>query len=83
MKKLLFLLLPLPFAGCTDAEQAKLGDYGNKYTVEVVSGGQVVRTYTSTGRVRAESRAGAHYFKDAATGKLVKISGPVIITRID
>ena len=82
MKKLLFFLL-LPFAGCSDAEQAKLSDNGNKYTVEVVSGGQVVRTYTSTGKVRAESRAGSHYFKDAATGKLVRISGPVIITRID
>lgn len=82
MKKLLLLLL-LPFAACTDVEKAKLNDYGNKYTVEVVSGGQVVRTYTSKGRVRAGSRADSHYFLDAATGKLVRISGPVIITRID
>ncbi len=82
MKKLLVLLL-VPFAGCTDAAQADLSDYDKKCTIEVVSGGQVVRTYTSTGRVRAESRAGAHSFKDAATGRFVRISGPVIITRIE
>ena len=80
-KRLIFLLLP--FAGCTETDQANFSDYDKKCTVEVISGGQVVRTYTSTGRVRAQSRAQTHYFKDAATGRFVRVSGPVIITRIE
>jgi hypothetical protein len=78
---LLLLLLVLPFAGCTDADKARLGGYGKKHKVEVLSGGQVVRVYTSTDKVQVKS--GGYYFIDSATSKLVLVNSPVIITRLD
>jgi hypothetical protein len=71
------------FASCTDSYRAKAGGYNNKYKVEVLSGGQIVRTYTSTGKVLSEKDSDGYYFMDAATGKLVEISGDIIITQID
>ncbi|QNH63985.1 hypothetical protein [Hymenobacter sediminicola] len=81
MKHICIFLLALALAGCTDASQARLDSYGSTFKVEVVSGGQIIRTYTSTGKV-GNSR-NAYYFNDAATGKFTEVSGSVIITQID
>lgn len=84
MKQLFFTLLVASlFASCTDAEQSKVFGLGNKFKIEVLSGGQIVRTYTSTGKVITEKNSDGYYFTDSATGKLVEISGEVIITQID
>jgi hypothetical protein len=69
--------------GCTDAKRAKLDGLGSKYKVEVLSGGQVVRTYISTGKVSSEKKSDGYYFMDSQTGKLVEISGQVIITALE
>ena len=79
--RLLLLLVVLPFAECTDADEARLSGYGKKHKVEVLSGGQVVRVYTSTDKVQA--RSGGYYFIDSATNQLVQVNGPVIITRLE
>ena len=68
---------------CTDAAKAKLGGYGGKYKIEVLSGGQVVRTYFSTGDSCPERQSDRYFFMDQQTGKLVEISGDVIITQIE
>lgn len=90
MKHLLLiipLLLLLAFASlltsCTDAEKAHMGGYGNTFKVEVVSGGQIIRTYTSTGKVLSSKGSDGYYFNDQATGKLTEVSGDVIITQLD
>ncbi|UOR05987.1 hypothetical protein MUN82_02525 [Hymenobacter aerilatus] len=81
MKHLSSLLLIVALAACTDASQARFDSYGSKFKVEVLSGGQVVRTYTSTGKL---GRAGeGYYFNDAATGKYVQVNADVIITQLD
>ncbi len=90
MKKILLLLIGrilvvvtcASLAGCTDAEKAKYGGYDKPYRVEVLSGGQVVRTYTTTGKVLSEEHSDGYYFTDAATGELVELSGQVIITQL-
>jgi hypothetical protein len=69
-------------SGCTDAELAKGGGYGKPFRIEVLSGGQVVRTYLSTGKVVSEGSSDGYYFTDAATGELVELSGQVIITQL-
>ena len=71
----LFLVL-----GCTDASQAKMFNYGNEFTVEMYSGGVLVRSWTSSGKVSSEQGSDGYYFKDKATGKLVEVSGDVVIT---
>ena len=79
MKNLIALLvLVITFASCTDATRAKLGGYGGTFTVKVVTCDTVI-TYKSSGKVISESNSDGYYFNDAATGKLVEVSGNVII----
>lgn len=75
--------LLLSLVACTDAEMAKKTGLGNSFKVEVFSGGKPIRTYVSTGKVRSESSSDGYYFTDVATGKLVKVSGDVVITQLD
>jgi hypothetical protein len=79
--KLLICVLTLSLFSCTDTARARLGSMGSKCKIEVLSGGQVVRTYSSTGGI--DRKAGGYLFVDAATGKLVEVGGEVIITRLD
>jgi hypothetical protein len=85
MNKLKFLAIALviTLSSCTDAGKSKMFGFGNKFKVEVISGGQIVRTYTSTGKVLSEEQSDGYYFTDAATGKLVEVAGQVIITQLD
>lgn len=85
MKKIHFffpLLLTLSLAACTDASRAKLGGYGSPHRVEIVSGGRVVRSYLSSGKVQSETQSDGYYFNDARTGELIEVAGPVIITQL-
>ena len=74
------LLALVAVTSCTDTRKAKLGGYGKQFTVEVVSAGTILRTYTSTDKVLFEGRSESYYFTDAATGKLVEVRGDCIIT---
>lgn len=80
MKKILItaLVLALAMTSCTDAEKSKLGGYGDTFTVKVL-GPDTVITYHSTGKVISEDKSDGYYFTNAATGKLVEVSGNVII----
>lgn len=69
-------------ASCTDATRAKIGGYGDEFKVEMYSGGKLVRTWTSSGKVQSEQRSDGYYFNDKATGKLVEVSGDVVITKL-
>jgi hypothetical protein len=66
-------------AGCTDAQQSQLGSLGSKFTVTLYSNGESVKTWTSTGKVMTESESDGWYFTDEKTGKLVRVSGSVVI----
>lgn len=69
-------------ASCTDAQRAKVGGLGDEFKVEMYSGGKLVRTWTSTGKVSNEENTDGYYFKDKATGKLIEVSGDVVITKL-
>lgn len=70
-------------SSCTDSSREKMFNYGNSFKVEMYSGGKLVRSWISTGKVSAESGSDGYYFKDKATGKLVEVSGDVVITNAD
>ena len=70
------------FASCTDATRSKIGGYGDEHKVEMYSGGVKVREWTSSGKVRSEDRSDGYYFNDKETGKLIEVSGDVVITRL-
>jgi hypothetical protein len=80
MKKIITFALVAAaiMSSCTDATMSKMGGYGDKFTVKVVSCDTVI-TYHSSGKVISESHSDGYYFNNAATGKLVEVSGNVII----
>jgi uncharacterized protein (DUF2147 family) len=84
MKSLFFLTFFTLFVySCTDTSRTQKFGYGKKYKIEVISAGQIIRTYTSSDKVESDSKSKIYYFMDAATGKLVQVSGDVIITQLD
>lgn len=80
MKSLTYvvLLVGSVLIGCTDAEQAKMSGYGSTYTVKVL-GPDTVIVYQSSGKVISEEKSDGYYFNDVKTGKLIEVSGTVII----
>ena len=85
MKKLLIILFAVTInLSCTDAEMAKIGGYGDQFKIELVScsTGEVLRVWTSSGKVLSESNSDGYYFNDAATGVLTEVTGTIIITRL-
>lgn len=69
----------LAFCGCTKAERSQVMGYGKDYTVSVYSGGEKVREFTSSGKVLTEADSDGWFFTDKESGKLVRISGTVIV----
>ena len=77
---MLFTLLTImaTMVSCTDAEMSKMGGYGDTFTVKVV-GPDTIITYHSTGKVVSEQNSDGYYFTNRETGKLIEVSGNVII----
>ena len=77
---MLFTLLTImaSMVSCTDAEQSKLGGYGDTFTIKVL-GPDTIITYHSTGKVISEKQSDGYYFTNRENGKLVEVSGNVII----
>ncbi len=82
MKWLFILTVLLSCVGCTDAFQSQISAYGSKHHVELWSGGQKVREWTSTGKVLSEENSDGYYFCDQETGELVRVTGDLVITPI-
>lgn len=80
MKKIVISLLALSvlISSCTDATMSKIGGYGETYVVKVI-GPDTVITYHSTGKVISEEHSDGYYFESRETGKLVEVSGNIII----
>ena len=70
--------------GCAfNAKMSQLGSYGADHKVEMYSGGELVRTWTSSGKVVSEESSDGYYFKDKATGVLVRVTGDLVITPVE
>ena len=84
MKKLLFILVlgAITFTSCTDAQKSQWGGLGDKHTIELYSGGELVRTWTSTGKVESSGESDGYYFRDEECQCNVEVSGDIVITRI-
>ena len=82
MRKLLLLSLLLTSISCTDANRAKLGALGGQFKVEMLNcDGTVARSWISSGKVLSEANSDGYYFSDKETGKLIEITGRLIITK--
>lgn len=78
--KYLLLLLCLFSVGCTDAEISQFQSFGSEHSIELYSGGEKVREWTSTGKVLSEENSDGYFFCDKATQKLVRVTGDLVIT---
>jgi hypothetical protein len=76
---LMLLIIALALAsGCTDRTRAGWAAYGDPHIIELYSGGRVVATFESTGKVEC-TEGGICDFMDKANGKLVRTTGDVVI----
>ncbi|WP_205182933.1 hypothetical protein [Burkholderia sp. LMG 13014] len=65
-------------AACMDSTVMQNND---PKTVQLYSGGKVVGQWTTQGTIEmTHNGQGAYYFRDAATGHLIQVTGTVVIT---
>lgn len=78
----MMILASVLLFGCTDAELSKKMGYGNSYKIELVNcDGSITKSWISTGKVLSERNSDGYYFEDQATGKLIEVTGHLIITQ--
>ena len=75
---LLILALYLT-TGCTNADRAKWASLGGNHKITLYSGGVAVRVWHSSGYIQNEEHSDGFYFKDDASGKLIRVSGQIVI----
>lgn len=78
--KIVFGLVTLAIAGCTDAQMAQIQTLGDAAEIKCYSGGNVIYEGKSTGKVSSEEKSDGWYFKDASNGKLIRTNADCIIT---
>lgn len=85
MKKLfLLVILMITLVSCRDSGTAQWDALGEDSKIELLNAdGSVTHSWISSGKVATENGTDGYYFMDDATGKLVRISGNVIITVAD
>ena len=71
----LFMLL----IACSDTEIAQLTAIGEPGHITCYSGGQVIFEGDSTGKIATEEQSDGWKFMDAATGRLIRVSGDCLI----
>lgn len=77
-----FIAIIMGSTSCTDASRAKIGGYGDEFKVEMINcDGTVTRTWISSGKVQSEQNSDGYYFNDKETGKLIEVTGRMIITK--
>lgn len=82
MHKIFLLILfiaILATVGCTSADRAKIGSLGSHHKITLYSGGIAVRTWHSSGVIQNEEHSDGFYFMDDSTGKLIRVSGQIVI----
>jgi hypothetical protein len=69
-------------AGCSDAQRAAMGAWGEEAVVLAYSGGKLTYAGISTGKIASESNSDGYYFNDKCqNGVLAEIGGDVNIIR--
>lgn len=63
----------------TDAGWSKMTSLGNEHSVQLYSGGELVREWVSTGKPFSEENSDGYSFKDKISGNLTEVSGNVVI----
>jgi len=83
MKKLFFIIGIVgltAFTSCKDSETAQFSALGKPHIVTLYGlDGKIIKQWESTGSVSNESNSDGWYFEDKATGKLIEVTGTLVI----
>jgi len=83
MKKILIIFAffaLLTFSGCKDATWSQVKALGNEHIITLYGcDGKIIKQWTSTGSVSNEANSDGWYFEDKATGKLIEVTGTLVI----
>jgi len=79
MKKVLVIIALLGLLGCSRAQRANILAIGSKHRITLYSGSSAVRSWVSSGAIENEEKSDGYYFQDDATGKLIRVSGSIVI----
>lgn len=83
MKKLIYIIPLIALMACTDAKCSKVTGYGNQFKIDLINcDGTISKSWTSTGKVQSEANSDGYYFTDKATGKLIEVTGRLVISEI-
>ncbi len=77
--RLIFALTALFTMSCTDSQISAITAYGDSARIVCHSGGKVIYDGRSTGKIHSEQQSDGYYFRDAATGRLIEVSGECFI----
>ena len=81
MKKLVFALdILATMTACRSSQLAQIGALGSDQKVTLYSAsGAPIRQWVSNGKVSTEKGSDGFFFSDRATGKLVRVTGTLVI----
>jgi hypothetical protein len=66
--------------GCTDAQRGKIGALGDNAKIECYSGGKLIYSGISSGKISSEENSDGYHFVDEQTDKFMEVSGNCVIT---
>lgn len=75
MKKIALIVVAVGLAGCTDADQARLTNFGEPGRVTCHSGDKIVFDDFSTGRISKHGDSDGFYFVSQTTNRLTEVTG--------
>lgn len=81
MKFLSVILVCLLAVSCTDGFKGKISSYGDSRSIECYSGGKLIYSGTSTGKIESEQNSDGYFFVEKGTEKLLEVSGNCVIGR--
>lgn len=77
---MLLILISVSFVSCKDAQRAQFSALSKPHFItQYGCDGKVINKWKSTGSVSNEEHSDGWYFEDAATGKLVEVTGTILI----
>lgn len=78
--KLFYIALALTvISACTDAGRANFGALGSAGAIQCYSGGHLIYEGKSTGKIATVKDSDGWEFKEALTGKFIRVSGDCLI----
>ena len=85
MKKIILIvgIVCIGICGCKDATMAQFKSLGSHHRVTLYGvDGKVIKQWTATGNVSNQSQSDGWYFEDEATGKLIEVTGTLVIEQL-